>query len=298
MTSALDREAIADAGNPLGSTASSSSNTRPAAAAGAGPGAGDDGLPAGGAPPLARGAAVPAGRHEHHGQRARRGLARACTGETPLIAAVALRVRDAARGLPARARARRLGGADARARRWSSTSRRIHGVGASRIYFVDRYARVLDLRRRLRADPDGRSARRRRWPACTGSASCSTSAPTARDDWIEFYRELFGFERAARRAALRHPAQGHAAATARAGTFYLQLIEPEPGIVDVERDERLQRIGLGAPDVPAAVQALRARGVEFVEIDRRAHRARGALTQTLARRRDVRAGAQPATAVR
>ena len=27
----------------------------------------------------------------------------------------------------------------------------------------------------------------------------------------------------------------------------------------------LQRIGLGTPDVPAAVAALRARGVEFVE---------------------------------
>ena len=47
-------------------------------------------------------------------------------------------------------------------------------------------------------------------------------------------------------------------------SFYLQLIEPEPGILDVEDDECLQRIGLGAPDVPAAKAVLVERGVEFV----------------------------------
>ena len=68
------------------------------------------------------------------------------------------------------------------------------------------------------------------------------------------------------------PKGAHPAQPVRA-RFYLQLIEPEPGIVDVEGEETLQRIGLGAPDVPAAVTALRARGVEFVEIGRPAHRA-------------------------
>ena len=64
------------------------------------------------------------------------------------------------------------------------------------------------------------------------------------------------------------------------GQFFLQLIEPEPGIVDVEGDESLQRIGLGAPDVPAAVEALRARGVEFVESSDLHTEPRGALTKS------------------
>ena len=60
------------------------------------------------------------------------------------------------------------------------------------------------------------------------------------------------------------------------GSFYLQLIEPEPGIVDVEGDESLQRIGLGAPDVPAAVEALRAAWRRVRRVERPAHRARAA----------------------
>ena len=34
--------------------------------------------------------------------------------------------------------------------------------------------------------------------------------------------------------------------------FHLQLIEPKPGIFEVEPDEMLQRIGLGTPDVAPA----------------------------------------------
>ena len=88
------------------------------------------------------------------------------------------------------------------------------------------------------------------------------------EDWCEFYRELFGFERAARRRSAS--ASCPRAASCRAapcGSFYLQLIEPEPGILDVEGDESLQRIGLGAPDVPAGVAALRAawRGLRRVD---------------------------------
>ena len=65
-----------------------------------------------------------------------------------------------------------------------------------------------------------------------------------------------------------------------ASTFYLQLIEPEASVLDVRSDEALQRIGLGTPDVLAAVAALGARGVAFVE-SRGVHtEGRGALTTT------------------
>ena len=62
------------------------------------------------------------------------------------------------------------------------------------------------------------------------------------------------------------------------------VLEPEPGIVDPSLagagEETLQRMGLGAPDVPAAVSALRARGVEFVESPGLHTEDRGALTKT------------------
>jgi hypothetical protein len=63
-------------------------------------------------------------------------------------------------------------------------------------------------------------------------------------------------------------------------TFYLQLIEPEPGVLDVEDDECLQRIGLGTPDVPAAVDVLRKFGVEFVAPKDPQQQSRGALART------------------
>ena len=80
-----------------------------------------------------------------------------------------------------------------------------------------------------------------------------------RDDWAEFYRELFAFDELPDEERfgilpmgriLRSPSR----------SFYLQLIEPEPGIVEVEGEETLQRMGPGCPDVPAAVSALRKRG--------------------------------------
>ena len=100
------------------------------------------------------------------------------------------------------------------------------------------------------------------------------------DDWTEFYRELFGFARAARRPALRHPAQRPAAARAPAALSAAARSSPSPTRRG-RADEALQRVGFGVPDVLAAVSALRERGVEFVETERRAHpRRRGALTRT------------------
>ena len=64
-----------------------------------------------------------------------------------------------------------------------------------------------------------------------------------------------------------------------ASAFYLQLIEPEPGIVEIEGEESLQRLGLGTRDVPAAVAALGARGVEFVEGADVHTESRGAITR-------------------
>ena len=51
--------------------------------------------------------------------------------------------------------------------------------------------------------------------------------------------------------------------------------EPE----DIEWEERLLRVGLGAPDVRAAVAALRERGLVFVDRDPIQPSDKGALTQ-------------------
>ena len=63
-----------------------------------------------------------------------------------------------------------------------------------------------------------------------------------------------------------------------ANRFMLQVIEPEADSLDTS--ERLQRIGLGVPDVLAAVRALRALGMEFVETEGAHTERRGAITRT------------------
>jgi len=100
-------------------------------------------------------------------------------------------------------------------------------------------------------------------------------------DWVEFYEELFGaqlipdeqrFGIMPAGKLLRTPA------LAADNHFMLQLIEPE--LTSFDKQERLQRIGLGVPDVLAAVRALRALGIEFVETEAAHTEQRGALTKT------------------
>jgi 4-hydroxyphenylpyruvate dioxygenase len=104
--------------------------------------------------------------------------------------------------------------------------------------------------------------------------------PDRTADWIEFYGRLFGFRRLRddvhfgimpRGVLLESPCR----------TFLLQLIEPEDTARFAPMDEHLERIGLGAPDVLAAVANLEKRGVEFFATDRVRSSERGALTKPL-----------------
>ncbi len=147
--------------------------------------------------------------------------------ETPVISAMALRVRDARRGLPPRARP----GA------WAVPTHvevmelnipAIHGVGASRIYFVDRYQRLLDLRRRLHADSDRR-------PASAGDGRPAFLRHRAVHRHRP-HRRLDGVLPRAVRLRRRCPTSSASASCprarilrARAARFYLQLIEPDAG---------------------------------------------------------------------
>ncbi len=97
-------------------------------------------------------------------------------------------------------------------------------------------------------------------------------------DWIEFYQQLFGFTVLPegkffgilpKGTLLESPCR----------KFYLQLVEPPPGSEDIEWDEGLLRIGLGAPDVRAAVRILQDRGVVFIDHGAVQTSEKGALTQ-------------------
>jgi 4-hydroxyphenylpyruvate dioxygenase len=156
----------------------------------------------------------------------------------------------------------------------------IHGVGGSRIYFVDRYREfsIYDVDFIPIPGVD------RNPPAVAGMhffGIVQYIGAGRSYDWLEFYQELFGiaaipdeqrFGIMPAGKLLRAPAlQGP-------NRFMLQVIEPEADSLDTT--ERLQRIGLGVPDVPAAVRALRALGMEFVETEAAHTEKRGAITKT------------------
>jgi 4-hydroxyphenylpyruvate dioxygenase len=197
--------------------------------------------------------------------------------ETPMISALALRVRSAA------AAYRHVIEQGA----WAAPTRvevmelnipAIHGAGDSRIYFVDRYQdfSIYDVDFTLIPTVDPYP------PALAGMRFFGVVQYIGADrmeDWTEFYTRLFAFrplpdgERFGilpKGRVLRSPC----------GLFYLQLIGPDSDIGAVDGAELLQRVGFGVPDVPGAVAALRARGVSFVSAGAQQANARGALTQT------------------
>ena len=196
--------------------------------------------------------------------------------ETPAIAALALRVRDAAaayrhaieRGawiVPSQVEVMEL------------NIPAIHGVGASRIYFVDRYRDFsiydVDFTLNPGVDPHPPVLAGLHWFGIVQYIGSDRM-----EDWTEFYGQLFGFTALPDEQRYGILPKGRIL-LGPCGRFHLQLIDPKPGIFDIEPQESLQRIGFGTPDVLGAVAALRQRGVGFVESQDVHSEARGALTQ-------------------
>ncbi|WP_374665788.1 4-hydroxyphenylpyruvate dioxygenase [Ramlibacter sp.] len=197
----------------------------------------------------------------------------------PALAAIALRVRDA-RAAYRHVLERGAWEVPTHPEAMELNIPAIHGVGGSRIYFVDRWRdfSIYDVDFIPIPSVDAQP------PAVAGIhffgiVQYIGLGRTA--DWTAFYQALFGIvpiPDAQRygilpggtllRAPAREPGHG----------FLLQLIEPQSD--DAEDDERWQRIGLGVPDVLAAVRALRALGMEFVETEAAHTEQRGALTRT------------------
>jgi 4-hydroxyphenylpyruvate dioxygenase len=202
--------------------------------------------------------------------------AHGATSESPVISAMALRVRDAAF---AHRHALDLGAWDmpTRASAMELHIPGIHGVGDSLIYFVDRYADFsiydVDFVPLANAPRSPPAVAGLHW---FGVVQTVLNERTA--DWLDFYGALFGFNE------LPH---GQYFGVMPKGTllespcrkFYLQIIEPPPGADEIHWDEGLLRVGLGAPDVPQATAALQKRGIVFIDRGALHPTEKGALTQ-------------------
>jgi len=196
--------------------------------------------------------------------------------DAPAIAAVAFRVRDAAF---AHRRALELGAWDmpTRAAAMELNIPGIHGVGDSLIYFVERHEGLtiydVDFIPIAASDPAPPALAGLHWFGLVQAVQSDRAA-----DWIDFYRTLLGFEPLRRGQYFGVLPKGTLLASPDGG-FYFQLVEPPPGADFVEWNETLLRVGLGAPDVMAAVRALQARGIVFVDREPVRPSDKGALTQ-------------------
>ena len=153
----------------------------------------------------------------------------------------------------------------------------VHGAGDSILYFVDRFRdfSIYDVDFKpipnVPVNP----------PAIAGLHFFGVVQAIGRDrspEWIDFYQQLMDF---------RPLPQGHYFGVLPKGTllespchrFYLQLVEPPEGAAGLQWDEQLIRVGLGAPDVLAAVRELKQRGIIFIDREPTQSSEKGALTQ-------------------
>lgn len=195
--------------------------------------------------------------------------------QTPWISAFGLRVRDAA-AAHGRAVERGAWPVPVAVRAMELHIPAIHGVGATRIYFVDRWREFsiwdVDFVPVPTAD--------RHPPALAGLGWFGLVQYIGVDrmeDWAAFYEELFGWAPLPDEERFGILPSGRLLRSP--DGLMLQLVEPPLDAAEADPQESIERIGLGVPDVLAAVQALRANGIEFVETDRVHPQVRGALTR-------------------
>jgi 4-hydroxyphenylpyruvate dioxygenase len=199
--------------------------------------------------------------------------------ESPTISALALRVRDA-RAAYAYVCERGAWAVPTNAQVMELNIPAIHGAGTSRLYFIDRYKEFsvydVDFVPIPGVDP--------RPPAMANLHFFGVVQYIGLDrsnDWTEFYRQLLGFELIPDEQRFGIMPKGKlmkSPALSKGAGFMWQLVEPDVHVIDGE--EKLQRIGLGVPDVLAAVAALRQLGMEFVETVATHTEQRGAITKT------------------
>ncbi|MEY4296052.1 MAG: hypothetical protein RLY82_1740 [Pseudomonadota bacterium] len=216
-----------------------------------------------------------------HGQSYLSGLPSAgALTDKPVIAAMALRVRDASTAYK-RALERGAWAIPTNVEVMELNIPAIHGVGSSRIYFIDRYKEfsIYDVDFTPIPTVDQYP------PAVAGLHFFGIVQYIGNDrteDWTEFYRELFGFTElnAGQHFGILTKGRILRSPCAAPNHFYLQLIEPELGVLDVKDDECLQRMGLGTPNVATTVEELLKAGVEFLVSKDPDDKNKGELTRT------------------
>ncbi|WP_439606246.1 4-hydroxyphenylpyruvate dioxygenase [Hydrogenophaga sp.] len=199
--------------------------------------------------------------------------------DVPSISAIALRVRDA-RAAYQTVLSRGAWPVHTHPEVMELNIPAIHGVGGSRIYFVDRYREfsIYDVDFVPIPSVDQHP------PATAGIGFFGIVQYIGADralDWIEFYGELFGMKLIPDEQRFGILPKGKllvAPALQPTNRFMLQLVEPDINVRD--SSEKFQRIGLGVPDVLAAVRALRALGLDFVESEQAHSEVRGAISRT------------------
>jgi len=157
----------------------------------------------------------------------------------------------------------------------------IHGPGGTHLNFIDRWRdfSIYDIDFVPIPGVVGRT------PATAGLHLFGVVQDTGRDrteDWVDFYRRLLGFERLAEEERFGILPAG-TLLRAPGVEFYIQLVEPHPTTVLYDECEGFARIGLGVPDVEAAVAALGRNGIDFYETPELHTEARGAITRSYLR---------------
>lgn len=192
------------------------------------------------------------------------------------LTGLAFRVRDAAFALHHAVDA----GAWELPRRSSAMELNIPGImgsGDSAIYFVDRYKDFsiydVDFVPLPGIEPHPPAIGGMHYFGVVQAVGAFRSA-----EWVEFYQELLGFRVLPEGQFFGILPKGTLLVSP-CGKFYLQLIEPPEGAEEVDWEEGLVRIGLGAPDVPAVTRSLTERGLVFIDRGALHPSEKGALTQ-------------------
>lgn len=198
--------------------------------------------------------------------------------ETPVLAAIAFRVVDAAAAFE-RVLDQGAWAVQTKVAVMELNIPAIHGVGNSRIYFVDRWKdfSIYDVDFiPLQTSPcDDLSA-----PSLQLFGVVQYIGLGRMQDWLHFYAELFGFSELSPEQSFGVLTQGRILASP-CGGLHWQLIEPPLDALDSGPEELLQRIAFGTENVLSEVAKLRARGVEFVESPVGVHSGElGALTRS------------------
>jgi len=196
--------------------------------------------------------------------------------ESPRIAALALRVRDA-RAAYEHVLERGAWEVPMPARVMELNIPAIHGPGGAHICFVDRHKEFsiydVDFTLIPTVDPNP--------PALAGMHWFGIVQYIGRDrteDWCEFYRHLFGFAVLPQEQRYGILPEGTLLQSP-CSQFMIQLVEPPPATLVYDEEELFHRVGLGVPDVPGTVAELRKHGIEFVDPAGPQAEQRGALTR-------------------